>query len=124
MGEHREGLMSRAIAAGLCVLALLSPAAAGDPAISPEADKAMWCASAFFWLAGSADDAGDVTEAELYDGWAQKLTLSATALLDGAGFEAVRIEEMTGEYDQLVLDELASEKPRYDVATCPELVKE
>jgi len=124
MGERREGLMSRAIAAGLCVLALLSPAAAGDPAITPEADKAMWCASAFFWLAGSADDAGDVAEAELYDGWAQKLTLSATALLDGAGFEAVRIEEMTGEYDQLVLDELASEKPRYDVATCPELVTE
>ena len=124
MGERREGLMSRAIAAGFCVLALLSPAAARDPTITPEADKAMWCASAFFWLAGSADDAGDVAEAELYDGWAQKLTQSATALLDGAGFEAVRIEEVTGEYDQLVLDELATEKPRYDVATCAELVAE
>ena len=116
--------MFRAIAAGLCVLALLSAALAEEPAITPEADKALWCASAFFWLAGSADDAGDVAEAELYDGWAEKLTQSATALLGAAGFEAARIEEVTGEYDQLVLDELASEKPRHDVATCPELVKE
>ena len=116
--------MSRAIASGLCLLALLAPAGAEEPAITPEADKLMWCASAFFWLAGSADDAGDVAEAELYDGWAEKLTQSAAALLGAAGFEAARIEEVTGEYDQLVLDELASEKPRHDVATCPELVKE
>lgn len=116
--------MSRAIAAGLCVLAFASAAIAEEPAIGPEADKALWCASAFFWLAGSADDAGDAEEAELYDGWAEKLTGNATARLVAAGFEAARIEEMIGQYDQLVLDELASEKPRHDVATCPELVKE
>ena len=116
--------MSRAIASGLCPLALLAPAGAEEPAITPEADKLMWCASAFFWLAGSADDAGDAKEAELYDGWANELTERSTALLAASGLDAARTEEIIGEYDQLVLDELTAEKGRYDVTTCPELVVE
>lgn len=116
--------MSRAIATGLCLLALVGPAWAQEPAITPEADKLMWCASAFFWLAGSADDAGDTEEAELYDRWANQLTARSTALLAGSGFDAARTEEIIGQYDELVLDELAAQKGRYDVATCPELVKE
>lgn len=112
------------IAAGLCLLALIATAGAQEPAITPEADKVMWCASAFFWLAGSADDAGDATEAELYDGWANELTERGTSLLTAAGFDAARTQEIMGQYDQQVLEELASEKPRYDVATCPEPVSE
>lgn len=114
--------MVRAFAAGCFALAMALPALAEDPAVTPEADKVMWCASAFFWLAGSAADAGDAEEAELYDGWANELTESGSALLNASGFDLARIQEIIGEYDQLVLDELASEKPRYDVAVCPELV--
>ncbi|MDP1731928.1 MAG: hypothetical protein Q8L54_12295 [Devosia sp.] len=114
--------MSRALAASLVALVLAVPASARE--VTPEADKVMWCASAFFWLAGSADDAGDADEAELYDGWANQLTERGTALLTTSGFDLARTQEIIGEYDALVLDELASEKPRYDVATCPELVAE
>jgi hypothetical protein len=116
--------MERALAAGCFALALALPASAEAPAITPETDRVMWCASAFFWLAGNAADAGDNQEADLYDGWATKLTESGTTLLNTAGFDLARIQEIIGEYDQLVLDELASESPRYDVAVCPELVAE
>jgi hypothetical protein len=116
--------MVRAFLIGCLALALTLPATAGDPAITPRADKVMWCASAFFWLAGSAADAGDEEEAELYDGWATELTESGTTLLNAAGFDLARIQEIIGEYDQLVLEELASESVRYDVAVCPELVAE
>jgi len=116
--------MLRALAAGFVVLTLTAPVAAEEPAITPETDKVMWCASAFFWLASSADDAGDASEAELYDGWATELIERGTALLDADGFDLARIQEIIGEYDQLVLEELAGEQARYDVAACPELVAE
>lgn len=116
--------MVRAFAAGCFALALALPAFAESPAITPQADKVMWCASAFFWLAGSAADAGDAEEAELYDGWAAELTESGTALLAASGFDLARIQEIIGEYDSLVLDELANQSARFDVAICPELVAE
>ena len=116
--------MVRAFAAFLLALALVGPAAAEDPAITPQTDAVMWCASAFFWLAGNADDAGAAAEAELYDGWATELTERGTALLNAGGFDLARIQEIISEYDTLVLDELASGKTRYDVAVCPELVAE
>lgn len=115
--------MLRALLAGCLVLAL-TPAAAAGSAVTPETDRVMWCASAFYWLAGSAADAGDAQEAELYDGWATELTERGTALLTASGFDLARIQEIIGEYDQRVLDELASEQARYDVALCPELVAE
>ena len=40
----------------LAILALASPARAQP--IAPETDKLLWCASAFYWLAGSAEDFG------------------------------------------------------------------
>lgn len=116
--------MVKAFAAGCLAFLLALPASAANPTIAPEADKTMWCASAFFWLAGNAADAGDTEESQLYDGWAAQLTDSGTALLNAAGFDLARIQEIIGEYDQQVLDELASDKPRYDVAVCPELVAE
>lgn len=116
--------MLRALAAILLILALPAAASAEDPVIAPETDGVMWCASAFYWLAGNADDAGDAAEAELYDRWATELTERGSALLGAAGFDMARIQEIIGEYDQLVLDELASSKTRYDVAMCPQLVAE
>jgi hypothetical protein len=114
--------MRRAFAASFIALALAAPAWAQQ--ISAGTDKVMWCASAFFWLAGSADDAGEAIEAELYDGWTTDLTQRGTALLSAEGFDVARIQELIGRYDSLVLDELASGKPRYDVAVCQELVVE
>jgi hypothetical protein len=116
--------MQKACAAGLIALALMAPGPVLAQQISAEADKLMWCASAFYWLAGSAGDAGEAIEAELYDGWATELTQDGTTLLTAAGFDVARIQELIGRYDSLVLDELASEKPRYDVAKCQELVTE
>lgn len=116
--------MVGALLAGAIVLGLALPAAAQGPAVTPEADRVMWCASAFYWLSGSADDAGEPAEAELYDGWATELTERGTTLLSASGFDLARIQEIIGEYDQLVLDELSGERPHHDVALCPELVAE
>lgn len=118
-GRHRLAV------AGLALLLLAAGVARAEgPTVSAEADRVMWCASAFFWLAGSADDAGDVAEAELYDGWAGALTERARDLLGAAGFEAAQAEETLAAYDQEVLDEIDAGTPRHDVAACPELVQQ
>ncbi|HEY0918676.1 hypothetical protein [Devosia sp.] len=112
----------RELAAGLLLLALLDPVRAAAPALPADADRLLWCASAFFWLAGSADDAGDVAEAELYDGWAGSLGDRAAALLGELGFDAAHVEETVAAYDQQVLDEITAGSPRHEVAACQQLV--
>ena len=113
-----------ALLAGLVTAAAgIASAVAADEGVSPAADRLLWCASAFYWLARSADDAGDPVEAELYDNWSQKLLESGAAALVGAGVEPARIEELTASYDNAVLEELGTDKARYDIVSCPELVE-
>ena len=104
------------------LLGAAAPARAAAPTVSAEADRVMWCASAFYWLAGSADDAGDAAEAELYDGWAGALTDRAAAMMGGMGLDTAQVDEIVAAYDQQVLDEITAGRPRHDVAACQDLL--
>jgi hypothetical protein len=100
-----------------------TPALAQETPVPPEVDRVLWCASAFYWLAGSAEDSGDQTEAEMYDRWSQSLLDRAGVSLTARAFPPSRIEELVAEYDERVLAELGSAEPPYDVATCPTLLQ-
>ena len=75
--------MTRLVPTILLVLAFAAPVAAQD--ISADTDKTLWCASAFYWLAGSAEDSGEAEEAEMYDRWSKRLLDVAGAALRSTG---------------------------------------
>lgn len=125
--------MIHAAAASAIVLLLVSPALAQDAAataaapqtttaVAPDTDKHLWCASAFYWLAGSAEDSGDSEEAEMYDRWSKRLLEIASTTLTAEGVAADTIETMVANYDEKALVDLAGDAPPYDVATCPSLL--
>ena len=124
--------MLRASAACALVLALALPAVAQEAtaaaapritvSVAPETDKHFWCASAFYWLAGSAEDSGDTEEAEMYDRWSKRLLEIASATLTAEGVKPEGIETMIANYDEKALVDLSGEAPPYDVATCPQLL--
>jgi hypothetical protein len=90
--------------------------------VPPHVDKTLWCASAFYWLAGNAADAGDTAESELYDRWSNRLMELGSAALIAEGFEPDRIEELISSYDEAALVQIADNTTPYDVATCPAML--
>jgi hypothetical protein len=125
--------MLRALLATAIVMTIALPAAAQQAPAAPApeistshtpADKHLWCASAFYWLAGSAEDAGDSNEAELYDRWSKRLLDMAGATLTSEGLKPEEIETLVTSYDEKVLVDLAGDAPAYDVTTCPQLLGE
>ncbi len=90
--------------------------------ITLEADKILWCGSAFFWLATSADDSGDNREARQYLAWSEQLMARGVALLKADQLDAAAIAHVVEAYDNAVVAELGTEKSRHDVTTCPALV--
>jgi len=114
-------IVGAAVAALLAVPALAqAPTLASGP-VPPGIDRALWCASAFYWLAGSAEDSGDHDEAELYDGWSTRLLDMAGGALTSIEVTPEEIERLVAEYDQRALAELGTDAAPYDVATCPDL---
>lgn len=105
--------------AGAPTTASAAPAAAPVPA---EADKLLWCGSAFYWLAASAEDSGETEEAETYDRWSKRLLEVAGASLTSAGFAPERIEQLVADYDQAALAELGTPEAPHDIVTCPDLL--
>jgi len=105
-----------------------APAAAPAPevttSLAPDTDKHLWCASAFYWLAASAEDSGDSKEAEMYDRWSKRLADVAGAQLTTQGLSPEEVEKITANYDEKVLVDLAGDKPQFDIATCPALLGE
>lgn len=88
----------------------------------PEAaEKPLWCASAFNWLARDADDVADAGGAEVFDAWSLLFTGLATTALREAGFEQHAIEAAIATSDQAVLEEMQARTMRYDVEDCPKL---
>jgi hypothetical protein len=85
-------------------------------------DRILWCASAFYWLAGSAADAGETADSEMYDRWSNRLMELGSAALVAEGFGPERIEELISGYDEAALVQIADNKAPYDVTTCPELL--
>lgn len=112
--------MGRISAALLVALALASPAMARS--VSAEADRVLWCGSAFYWLSNDAVDAGADEEADRYLGWSDMLMARGTGLLRSDKFSESEIQRLVEAYDEAVLDELGTDKARHDVAACPELV--
>ena len=110
------------IAATMLLLAGLSGAALAQ-APSPEADRTLWCASAFYWLAASAEDAGDAAEAELYDRWSGQLVERVTADLLAAGQSSDAVDALLSDYDEQVLTELGTAEATHDIEACPPLVE-
>ena len=104
----------------LLAFAFAAPAAAQD--ISPDTDKTLWCASAFYWLAGSAEDSGETSEAEMYDRWSKRLLDVAGAALRSTGYVPQKIEEIVLSYDEAVLAQLGTPDAPHDVVTCPDLL--
>lgn len=105
-------------------LALIAIGASGAAAqsITLEADKTLWCGSAFYWLAVDASDAGEDAEADQYGKWSEELMAKAVALLRLDALTDAQIEHISAAYDKAVLAELGTDKARHDVTTCPELV--
>jgi hypothetical protein len=114
--------MTRAALVPALILAIATPAAA--QVITPDIDRTLWCASAFYWLAGSAEDSGETEEAEIYDGWSKRLLELAGPALVASGFKQDKIEDIVAQYDQTVLAQIGTKDATYDVVACPELVSE
>ncbi len=124
-----RALLATAIAAMLVLPAAAQQAAA--PAAVPEisnsvapADKHLWCASAFYWLAASAEYSGDADEAEMYDRWSKRLLDVAGVTLTTQGLKPEEIETLVASYDEKTLVDLAGDAPPYDIASCPQLLGE
>jgi hypothetical protein len=109
------------LAGGLALL-VASPAIAAD--VPAEADHLLWCGSAMYWLSMSASDAGNDTEADQYQGWADTLTGRGAQKLTAAGFGADAIDDVVSGYDDKVVEDLKRPKPPYDPAECPALAEQ
>jgi hypothetical protein len=125
--------MLRAVLATAIAVMIAAPAMAQTPAVAPApevstsltpADKHLWCASAFYWLAGSAEDSGDAEEAEMYDRWSKRLLDMAGSTLTSEGLKPEEIEALVASYDEKVLVDLAGTAPPHDIITCPQLLGE
>ena len=108
---------------GSILLGLLLSGIAGAAELSPEADRILWCGSAFYWLGTDASDAGEDAEADQYFTWSDTLLLRATDLLDAAGFEDAAAAGLVERYDAEVVDQMGKPGARYDVTRCTELVE-
>ena len=113
--------MRRLLFALLLVSTALPAAAAPD--LPPEAERLLWCGSAFYWLAADASDSGNEAEADQYQGWSDQLLDRAATLLAAAGLDAPGTDDLIEAYADKALDQLASPHAPYDVTTvCPTLV--
>jgi hypothetical protein len=90
--------------------------------VSPQNDRLLWCASAFYWLAASAEDSGEEEEAELYDRWSKRLLDIAGVSLTQSGVNAEKIEELVAAYDAAALEQLGTAESPHDIIACPELL--
>ena len=109
----------------LLVLLLVAMPATGSAAmdVPPEADRLLWCGSAFYWLAIDASDAGTEKEADQYQDWSDQLLDRAATLLAASGLDADGTGALIESYAERVLEEIASPQAPYEVTTiCPTLV--
>ena len=102
-------------------LAAIAPVSAETGFAEAAWTKALWCGSAFTWLARDADDAGDGEGAVLFDAWALRFTgLAATAMQD-AGLARGDIDVRIAESDLAVLEEMKSGALSHPIESCPDL---
>jgi len=90
--------------------------------VPAEADRVLWCGSAFYWLAADASDAGENAEADQYGLWSDTLMAQGIDLLAAPGFDQEAIDAAIESFDTTVVEEMGTPTARYDVTACPELV--
>jgi hypothetical protein len=117
----RSRLTSPAVAV---LLAIAAPGPARADELPAGVDRQLWCSSAFYWLAGNAFDSGANAEGRQYEAWSGALMDQGIAALRAAGKDDAEIKTLVEGYDTRVLDQLGTPGAPYDVAACPELVKQ
>lgn len=126
LAAAEDGVVSATPVAPADSVEAAGPATAASDlsSLSPESDRLLWCASAFYWLAGSAEDSGETEEAEMYDGWSAELVALAGRELTALGHTPESIESLIAHYDAIALDELGSADARHDIVACADLAAE
>ena len=106
----------------LLLVSVVAPVRAADE-VPPEAERLLWCGSAFYWLAADAADAGNATESDDYQQWSDQLLDRAATLLAASGLDADGTGALIESYAERVLEEIDSPQAPHDVTTdCPILV--
>jgi hypothetical protein len=107
----------------LLLLVITALPVQATPDLPPEADRLLWCGSAFYWLTIDASDAGNEQEAEGYQAWSDQLLDRAATFLAAAGLDAAATDALIETYADRALEEMAAPTAPYDVAAvCPALV--
>ena len=97
------------------------PALAQPAGVPAEADRLLWCSSAFYWLGFDAEENGDPVEAEIFLVWSDTLTEKGVALLTGyAGDVAALVDG----YDNETVEQMAAQTFRYDLEDCKALAED
>src|SRR5690606_3888417 len=102
----------------VAALATFGPALGQPPGVPPEADRLLWCSSAFYWLGFDAEEGGDAVEAEIFLTWSDALTEKGVALLEAYGGD---VSDLVDAYDEETVDQLASQSFRFDLEDCKAL---
>jgi len=109
--------------AGLLILGAGAAVAAETPQIPADANKALWCASAFTLVEPQARAAGQTAAADNFLNYAKMLNAQSAAAMSKAGFTDEQIKSESGTYTAKVAGELnPGGKPEFSVVACTELV--
>jgi hypothetical protein len=112
--------------AGLLLLGAAGPAlaaAAKTPQLPADANKTLWCASAFTLVEPQARAAGQTAAADNFLAYAKTLNAQSAASMSKAGFTDEEIKSESGTYTAKVAGELnPGGKPEFSVVACTELV--
>jgi len=113
------------VLAALTLLGMTAPALAQDaPAVPPETDKALWCATAFTLVEPQARAQGQTEAADKFKKYADSLNTSGHDGLAKAGFTEDQIKTQSAAYTDKVTKELngSGPQPEFSVVECTELV--
>jgi hypothetical protein len=108
----------------LATLALATPVLAQDaPAVPADANKALWCATAFTMVEPQARQAGDTVAADNFLKYSKALTTTSQDGLKKAGFTDDQVTATTAKYKDTVNKQLTpGGAPDFTVVDCTALV--
>jgi hypothetical protein len=106
----------------LTTLGFAAPAFAA-PAVPDDANKALWCATAFTIVEPQARQAGDTAAADNFKKYADTLTGTSHDSMSKAGFSEADIKATGIKYVDAVTKELTQDgAPEFSVVDCTTLV--
>ena len=120
--------MNRTFVRALATFAIAGaalPAVAQDaPAVPPDTQKALWCATAFTLVEPQARAQGQTEAADRFKKYADSLNSTSHDGLAKAGFSEDQIKTQTTAYTDKVTKELSGSgaQPEFSVVDCTQLV--